>query len=895
MIRVRGAREHNLRGLDVDLPTGKFIVCTGVSGSGKSSFAFDTVYAEASRRFVEALAPEARSRLGRMKRPTVSFIDGLPPAIGVSQRGKAAPGARATVGSEAELDHLLHVVWSTLGVLHCPRCGTASSMATPDAMVRELLAMNPGSRLTVLAPVARGAAVAPLLRELPRQGFVRVRLDGVQSAIDDLPPVDDRAPHDLDVVIDRLRLHPPDHEQHSELPGRLAEAVGTAMRVGRGAGRGEVVVEIVAPEAPAGEAVQRVWGVRGRCAICSTALPELTPRLFSTSSPRWACASCEGVGTVRTVDPQRLVGDPARSLMEGAVEGGKAVRDAAQRQGLPVDRAWRDLTWEEQDFVLRGGPGWEGAVRRAARLAAGDRATERIALATREDPCAACEGTGLGPFAASVKAGGTTLPKLLGSPIDEIQHAFQPSGVFGSAGSAAAAPLIEEIRRRLDFLVRVGLGHLSLSREARTLSTGEIQRVRIAAQAGNQLSGVLFVFDEPTAGLHPDDTAQLLEVLLALRSAGNTVLVVEHDPMVIQAADWVIDIGPGAGPDGGALLYEGPPAGLVGQQGPTARWLDGRDFTPAPLPRADRGALTLIGARGRNLADANPVSVERAGVDLIVPLGQVTAVTGRSGVGKSTLVLDTLAVAVARHLGAWAEPLPFDTVTGLERISRLVRAGVANAPRSERSLPVTLLKVWSELRGLYARTPLAKVNGWGPEHWSLHTAGSGRCGLCEGEGRRHIDLHYLPEVALECEACEGKRYDDATLAVLFHGLSMADVLALPARDAKVLFQHHSAIAGPLRLLDELGLGYLPLGQPASTLSGGEHQRIQLARELGKPGEVNGTLYVLDEPSIGLHPADIQTLLHALHRLADAGGTVLLLDTDPALVTGCDKVITLQRA
>ncbi len=890
MIRVRGAREHNLRGLDLDLPTGSFIVCTGVSGSGKSSFAFDTVYAEASRRFVEALAPEARSRLGRMKRPTVSFIDGLPPAIGVSQRGKAPPGARATVGSEAELDHLLHVVWSTLGTLHCPKCGTASQMATPDAMVRELLAMNPGSRLTVLAPVARGAAVAPLLRELPRQGFVRVRLDGVQTAIDDLAPVDDRVPHDLDVVIDRLRLHPPEHEQHSETAGRIAEAISTAMRVGRGAGRGEVVVEIVTPETPAGAAVQRIWGVRGRCATCSTALPELSPRLYSTSSPRWACGSCEGVGTVRTVDPQRLIADPARSLMEGAVEGGKAVRDAALRQGLPVDRAWRDLTWEEQDFVLRGGPGWEGAVRRATRLAAGDRATERISLATREDRCAACEGTGLGPFAASVTAGGATLPALLGSPIAAIQQVFQPSGVFGSAASAAAAPLIDEIRRRLDFLVRVGLGHLCLAREARTLSTGEIQRVRIAAQAGNQLSGVLFVFDEPTAGLHPDDTAQLLEVLLALRSAGNTVLVVEHDPLVIQAADWVIDIGPGAGPDGGALLYEGPPAGLVGQQGPTARWLDGRDVTPAPLPRADRGALTLIGARGRNLADANP-----AGVDLIVPLGQVTAVTGRSGVGKSTLVLDTLAVAVARHLGAWAEPLPFERIDGMQRISRLVRAGVASAPRSERSLPVTLLKIWAEIRGLYARTPLAKVNGWGPEHWSLHTAGSGRCALCEGEGTRHIDLHYLPEVALECEACEGKRYDDATLSVLFHGLSMADVLALPARDAKVLFQHHSAIAGPLRLLDELGLGYLPLGQPASTLSGGEHQRIQLARELGKPGEVNGTLYVLDEPSIGLHPADIQTLLHALHRLADAGGTVLLLDTDPALVTGCDQVVTLRRA
>ncbi len=868
MIRLRGAREHNLRGVDLDLPLNKLIVFTGVSGSGKSSLAFDTLYAEASRRFVEALAPEARARFGRLRRPALTFVDGLPPAIGVSQRGRAAPAARATVSSEAEIHELLRVVWSTCGVLHCPNCQTPSRPATPDGIVRELLALPVGTRLSVMAPLARGRPVAALLRELPRQGFARVRLDGAHVALDGLGPVDDRAGHDLDVVVDRVKVPPP--EDRDEKRARLLEAVRTAQRLGSAAWRGEVLVE-------AGETLL-AWGVVGRCAACSTPLPELHPRLFSTSSPRGACRACEGLGILRTVDPMRLVVDAARSIADGAVEGGKALRDAATARGIAIDRAWRDLTWEAQDFVLSGGPGWEGAVRRAAR--AGERATRAV----REGMCGSCRGSGLGPVGRGVRVAGVSLPDLMDIPLGELGRS--PEGqALSPTNHPEITPLIEEIARRVSFLVRTGLGHLTLGRSASTLSTGESQRVRIAAQAGNQLSGVLYVLDEPTAGLHPLDTAMFLDVLLGLRDAGNTVLVVEHDPDVIRAADLVIDVGPGAGPDGGEVLYVGPPAGLAAQQSPTARWLDGRDRVLAPIPRPVGAILGVYGARGRTLA----------GVDLEVPIGQVTAVTGRSGVGKSTLVLDTLAVAVARELGAWADPLACERFAGLDQIRRLVQVGVANAPRSERSMPVTLLKVWSEIRGLYARTPLAKQNGWGPAHWSLHTAGSGRCAVCEGEGIRHVDLHYLPEVALECEACEGQRYDEATLSVTFHGLSMAQVLALPAREARVLFQHHAAIAGPLRLLEDLGLGYVPLGQPASTLSGGEQQRVQLARELGKPGEVAGTLYVLDEPSIGLHPADIASLLHALHRLADAGGTVLVVDTDPALVEGCDRVVRLEVA
>ncbi len=864
MIRVRGAREHNLKGIDIDLPLGKLIVCTGVSGSGKSSLAFDTVYAEASRRFMEALAPDARAKLGRLRRPAVTFMDGLPPAIGVSQRGRVSAGPRATVASEAEIHELLRVVWATLGVLHCPTCDAPSKPAVIDAIIRELLAFHEGSRLSILAPVARARPVAALLRELPRQGFVRVRLDGIHAALDDLTGVDDRVPHDLDVVIDRLRVPDP---SDLEKRARLAEALRVAQRVSSAASRGDVLVELGEPA----DLRLLSWGARGRCASCSTPLPELHTRLFSTSSPKGACRVCEGLGLVREVDPARLVEDPARSLAEGVVEGGRVLRDAAVKHGISLDRAWRDLPWEAQDFVLRGGPGWEGAVRRAQRRSGNP--NERTALATRETVCVGCASIGLAPVGCRVRVEGQTLPELLSRPLSEI-------GALPLAPEVA--PLVEEIARRIQFLVRVGLGHLTLGRAAATLSTGESQRVRIAAQAGNQLAGVLYVLDEPTAGLHPDDVAPLRDVMLHLRDSGNTLLVVEHDPVIIAAADLVLDMGPGAGPDGGELLYFGPPAGLTAMNSPTARWLDGRDVPNPPIPRVDRGELRLIGARGRNLG----------GVDLSVPLGQITAVTGRSGAGKSTLVLDTLAVAIARHLGGWAEPLPFDALHGAERITRLVRSGVATTPRSDRSLPVTLLKIWADLRGLYARLPLARQNGWGAEHWSLHTAGGGRCVVCEGEGTRHVELHYLPEVAVECEACEGRRYDEATLSVLFHGLSMADVLALPVREARVLLQHHTSIAGPLRLLEELGLGYLSLGQPASTLSGGEQQRVQLARELGRPGEVAGTLYVLDEPSIGLHPADIASLLHALHRLADAGGTVVVLDTDPALIGGCDRVVRL---
>lgn len=897
MIRLRGAREHNLRGIDLDLPKGTLIAFTGVSGSGKSSLAFDTLYAEASRRFVEALAPEARARFGRLRRPALTFVDGLPPAIGVSQRGRSAPAARATVASEAEIHELLRVVWATVGVLHCPTCGTRSSPATVDTIVRELLALSPGTRVSVLAPVVRVGKVAAVLRELPRQGFVRVRLDGDQQAVEDLGPVDDRVPHDLDVVVDRVKIAAPDEpERLAEQRSRLGEAVRTAQRIGRAAGRGEVVVQR-GPGAGGGSgAPDQVYGAAGRCGACSAVLPELHARLFSTSSPKGACPRCEGLGVVRTVDADRLVIDPLRSLAEGAVEGGKAVRDAAHAHGIPIDRAWRELDWASQDYVLRGGPGWEGAARRAARRGA-TAASERVSMATLERTCEDCSGSGLGPAGRSVRVGldsgakwhgtaeggavplwGRTLPEVLAVPLGELVI---------DCPAPEVAPLVDEVKRRVAFLVRVGLGHLTLGRTASTLSTGESQRVRIAAQAGNQLSGVMYVFDEPTAGLHPADTALFLDVLRDLRDAGNTVLVVEHDPDVIRIADLVVDIGPGAGPDGGELLYFGPPAGLAGRESPTARWLDGRDSVAPPIPRQAGGVLALHGARGRNLTRLAP-----GGVDLFVPLGQVTAVTGRSGVGKSTLVLDTLAAAVARHLGAVAEPLPYDRLDGLDAIGRLVRVGLAPAARSDRTLPVTLLKLWADLRGLFAKTPLARQHGWGPDHWSLHTAGSGRCTVCEGEGVRHVDLQFLPEVAVECEACEGQRYDEATLSVTFHGLSMAQILALPAREARVLFGHHQAIAGPLRLLEDLGLGYLPLGQPASTLSGGEQQRIQLARELGKPGEVAGTLYVLDEPSIGLHPADIASLLNALHRLADARGTVIVVDTDPALVLGCDRVVEL---
>lgn len=859
-IRIRGASEHNLQAVDLDLPREKLIVFTGPSGSGKSSLAFDTLHAEAQRRFVEALSSYVRQQFGATRKPAYELLTGLTPSIGVAQRGLVAPSPRSTVATVTELHDLLRVLWARLGQPHCPKCGAAVSRMTVDAIVRALLARD-GARLVVCAPMFRGrvGGLKSTLEGLSGQGFVRVRVDGVTMAIDEVPPVDARAPHDLDVVIDRIKVA-------ADRKDRVQEAVDTALRLGRGA----VVAEL--------DGVDTRFVAVLRCFTCDLDIPEPSPRLFSFNSPLGACPACQGLGVTRSIDPDRLVLDADRTLAEGALEGWKGamkrpLEAAARARGVPLDVPWRQLPWEQRHLLLYGDPAdapqdprLEGAVAQA----------ERRGVATEERTCADCGGGRLGPAARAVTVGGRSLPAL-GADTVAGARAFLDALPDGPI----LAPLREELGRRLDFLLRTGLGYLTLDRSAATLSGGELQRLRLAAQAGNQLSGVLYVLDEPTAGLHPEDTRALVAVLTDLRDAGNTVLVVEHDLDVVRAADVVVDFGPGAGRAGGRVVFSGTPAELLQADTATGRWLSGRDRVPPPAKRRLERWLRVTGARGHNLA-----------ADVRIPLHALAAVTGVSGAGKSSLVEDTIGRAVTRRLGqAGPEPLPHDRLEGADGINRVVRVDQSPLGRSSRSNPATATRIWDPIRQLFAKTSEARVRGYGPERFLFNQPG-GRCEACEGEGVRRVSMQLLPDVTVPCEVCDGRRFDEATLGVTWKGANIADVLELPVRDARNLFASVPAIAGPLATLDTLGLGYLQLGQPGDTLSGGEAQRVKLARELGRRGEVPGTLYLLDEPSVGLHPADVALLVEALRQLADQGGSVLVVEHDPVLLGACDWLVEL---
>jgi excinuclease ABC subunit A len=862
-IRIRGASEHNLRAVDLDLPRERLIVFTGPSGSGKSSLAFDTLHAESQRRFVEALSSYVRQQFGPTRKPAYELLTGLTPSIGVAQRGLVAPSPRATVATLTEVHDLLRVLWARCGEPHCPRCDRPVNRTPADGIVRALAALPVGARLVICAPVARArvGGIKGLLDGLGSQGFARVRLDGVTVALDEVPPVDARVPHDVDVVVDRLKAGPDRRE-------RLQEAVDTALRVGKGA----LVAEV--------DGADRSFASVLRCLACDLDLPELSPRLFSFNSPVGACPDCQGLGVTRAVDPDRLVTDPARTLADGAVEGrrGAAKRSleaAVRARGVATDVPWRELPWEHRHLVLYGdppestrSPRLEGAVALAER---------KEGVAVVETTCPSCAGARLGPAARAVRVGGRSLPVFA-----SLTTADARATLDALPDSPVLAPLREELGRRLDFLLRTGLGYLTLDRGAATLSGGELQRLRLAAQAGNQLSGVLYVLDEPTAGLHPEDTRALVAVLVELRDAGNTVLVVEHDLDVVRAADLVVDFGPGAGRQGGQVTFVGTPTALLEADTATGRWLSGREHIEPGSARPPARWLTLHGARGHNL-DVPQVRL---------PLGALVAVTGVSGAGKSSLVDDTLGRALTRRLGGGGpDPLPFDNLDGVETIHRLVRVDQAPLGRSSRSNPATAVKVWDAIRQLFAKTPEARMRGFGPERFLFNQPG-GRCEACEGEGVRRVAMHFLPDVTVPCEVCDGRRFDEATLAVTYKGASIADVLAMAVRDARSHFAPVPAIATPLATLDALGLGYLALGQPGDTLSGGEAQRVKLARELGRRGEVAGTLYLLDEPSVGLHPADVALLVDALRQLVEQGGSVLAVEHDPLLLGACDWLVEL---
>lgn len=765
-LHLRGARVHNLASVDLDLPLGKLIVFTGPSGSGKSSLAFSTIYTESQRRFVETLSPSLRRRLGQAARPDFESLLPLPPTFGLAQLGAENWGARSTVGSLGELRPLVVAQLLARGQAHCPACGTAVQVRSPDHIAELLAAGPPGAKLLLFARVMRGqkSGFKATLSELSRAGFVRVRLDGELLEIEDVGPVDSRQPHDLEVLVDRLKLGP-------ERLDRLRESVETGLRIGKGS----LIAEI--------DGVATHFVGRPVCPSCEATLPELSPQLFSRESPAGACADCKGVG------------------------------------------------------------------------------------------CATCRQTGLRGAAQSLKLEGLSLPELESLPVHRLRIWLQqhPGG---------PALIAEELDKRLLFLERCGLGYLCAGRSVDSLSSGELQRLRLSTVLGSSLSGMMYILDEPTAGLSPSEVQPLLDLLRERVEAGNTVIVVEHDPMVMRAADHVVDFGPGAGPKGGRIVFEGSPKGLEKADTITGRWLSGRETLETALSPPCRGLIHVKGASGNNLKD----------LSLTLPLGVLLGVGGTSGAGKSSLIFDTVGRALRQRLGEGGQtPLPVEHVEG--PVSRVIMADPGPAGRSNRSTVATLCGLWAGIRLLLSMTAEAKTRGFGPERFGLG-AGPGRCGGCGGLGLRRLSLELLPTLELPCDRCGGQRWDSSTLSVRWKGKNAAELLALSVAEARRLFTHHRRIARVLQRLEDLGLGYLSMGQRGSTLSGGERQRLRLARELERSSEVAGTLYLLDEPSVGLHPSDVSFLLTALRGLVAAGGTVWIVDPDPALLGACDARLWL---
>jgi len=887
-IAVRGARTHNLKGVDVDLPRDALVVLTGVSGSGKSSLAFDTVFAEGRRRYVEGLSGYARQFLDQIERPDVDRIDGLPPTVAIDQHA-GRPSPRSTVGTLTEINDSLRVLFSRLGVPHCPKCGLPIRSQTPEQMAAAILAYPTGRRIMLLAPLVRRrkGAHAEAFQAIRRAGLIRARVDGEVVELDEAPKLAKAKYHTIEAVVDRLVVR-------EGVGPRLAESLNLALKLADGVATVMVDVD--------GAWQDRTMSVHHACPDCGVSLPALEPRAFSFNSPQGACPRCEGLGVVAEFPAELIVPDRSKSLDGGAVEPwGKlgprlraslagdpalaALLDRRQlRRDAPLD-AWPD---EAVEALLRGEPdGYPGV---AAALAELDRTTDRPAVKAALAPyreevaCPDCRGARLRPEALAARVGGRSIAEASDLTVDDAR-AFFDGLEFDEEGEAVAAPLLREIRGRLRFLADVGLGYLTLGRSARTLSGGELQRVRLATQLGSDLVGVCYVLDEPTAGLHARDTDRLLDGLRKLRDLGNSVLVVEHDESVIRAADWIVDVGPGAGPDGGTIVAEGPPGRIAESPASlTGRRLRGERRASASRPgrlAASPGWLAIRGPTVHNLRD----------IDVRIPLGALTCVTGVSGSGKSTLVFDVLARAFRRRERGSAREAPeLGRVEGWDALTSLVEVDQSPIGRTPRSTPATFTGVFDEIRRVFAKTREARTRGYGPARFSFNAKG-GRCETCRGLGRRRVPMQFLPDLYVVCEDCLGKRFNRQTLDVLFKGRSIGDVLDLRVDEALAFFDAQPRVLPGLRALHDVGVGYLTLGQSGATLSGGEAQRVKLAAHLGGT-EAGGRLYILDEPTTGLHFADVDRLLGVLERLADRGNTLVVIEHELDVIAAADWVVDL---
>jgi len=900
-IRIRGARTHNLKNLDLELPRDRLIVITGLSGSGKSSLAFDTIYAEGQRRYVESLSSYARQFLSMMEKPDVDHIEGLSPAISIEQKS-TSHNPRSTVGTITEIYDYLRLLYARVGTPRCPNHGTSLEAQTVSQMVDATLALDPDKRYMLLAPVIRerkGEHVQ-VFEQLRAQGFVRARVDGQVYDLDAVPPLGLRIKHTIEVVIDRFR-------PREDLKQRLAESFETALRLGEGLA---IIVDM-----DNAKAAEQLFSSRYSCPLCDYSLPELEPRLFSFNSPVGACPACDGLGVTQFFDPARVVAHPERSFGEGAVRGWdrrnphffQMIRSLAKHYKFDVETPWRDLPKATREAILFGsgeekiefrylGEGRSGFVRkhkfegvipnleRRWKETESQMVREELGRFISERPCPECNGERLNLSARNVFVGARNLPSLTSLAINDTQSFFDDLALPGWRGEIAAK-IVKEIRERLRFLIDVGLDYLTLDRKADSLSGGEAQRIRLASQIGAGLVGVMYVLDEPSIGLHQRDNARLLGTLVRLRDLGNTVLVVEHDEDAIRAADHILDIGPGAGVHGGEIVAQGSlkdvlnaPRSLTGQ------YLSGKRSIEVPKLRRQpdpKKVMTLHGARGNNLKN----------VDLEIPAGLFTCITGVSGSGKSTLINDTLFRHAAVELnGASAQPAPFDNIQKLDLFDKVVDIDQSPIGRTPRSNPATYTGLFTPLRELFAQVPEARARGYQAGRFSFNVKG-GRCEACEGDGLIKVEMHFLPDVYVPCDVCHGKRYNRETLEILYKGHNIADVLDMTVEDAHKVFENIPAIARKLDTLIDVGLGYIKLGQSATTLSGGEAQRVKLSKELSRR-DTGSTLYILDEPTTGLHFHDIEQLLRVLHRLVDQGNTVVVIEHNLDVIKTADWIVDL---
>ncbi len=919
-IKVVGAKVHNLKNITVEIPRDKFVVITGLSGSGKSSLAFDTIFAEGQRRYVESLSSYARQFLGQMDKPDVEYIEGLSPAVSIDQRG-TSQNPRSTVGTVTEIYDYLRLLYARAGIPHCSECGREVTTQSAQEIVDHIEKLPEGTKFNILAPVIRGrkGEHQGILDEIQKSGFVRARINGEIRRLEEDITLERYQQHTIEAVVDRLVIKKPENEEEmNNFRSRLTDSVETALKYGDGY---LTIFDVTDPDKP----VNTNYSEHLACPVCEISFPEIEPRTFSFNTPHGACPTCEGIGTKLEVDVNLLVPDKTLSINEGAIDaqewagpkaqGGyywRALVGAADLNKINLDKAYRKLSDKQEQVILYGTPGvevpmtytdkegreyeffreFEGVINNLERRfkeTQSEYMRSRIMGYMNDNPCPSCHGARLRPEALAVTINDINIVEISAWP---IQKALEWVNLLNSKDSplterqqTIADRVLRELTERLGFLVNVGLDYLTLNRNAGTLSGGEAQRIRLATQIGSHLMGVLYVLDEPSIGLHPRDNGRLLRTLEGLRDLGNTVMVVEHDAETIETADWILDLGPGAGELGGEVVVAGTIKDIL--EHPTSltgAYLSGRLQVPVPEKRRKGSgkSLKILGAREHNLKD----------IDVSIPLGRLVCITGVSGSGKSTLMIEILYKALARELNrAKTKPGDHDAIKGVENIDKIVNIDQSPIGRTPRSNPGTYTKLFDHIRDLFADLPESKIRGYDKGRFSFNVKG-GRCEACRGHGQLEIEMQFLPDVYVPCDVCHGKRYNRETLQVRFKGeYNIADVLEMTIDKAMDVFEAFPAMMSKLKTLQDVGLGYIRIGQASTTLSGGEAQRIKLSRELSKRS-TGSTLYVLDEPSVGLHAADVHKLIEVLQRLVDEGNTVLIIEHNMDIIKVADYIIDL---